>query len=468
MNHYRKPLSVVSIFAGLALVVAGLVASPAGAVTSTGSITYSCEVLLFGTVSVGTSSSPVTVTFDAPESVTPGQTFQVTADVDPGLVNGPVAITAANGAKATMDLTVGGGTPGTAGATSNTNVTGPANGTLPLPLLSADVTAGASGNVTVAAAQLRVRLSSGTLIRCNPAGGSASLQIPISSPTTLDPNASTTTLDPNATTTTTEPVSTTVPPTTAAPTTAAPTTAAPTTATPTTAAPATAAPQPSGPSQSQVLTRSAPISYSCQAFLSGTATGPPTVDTQTVSIRGVDRVNPGQSFPVTVSVSPGVTNGPVPQGAGEIVPSIEVSVAGGSPSPLRMTGGANAGDVGAGGVIPVAPMSSSIRATASAGGTVDLKPGVMTMAIERFDASVVCTPASRPTVLSVSVVSTPVVVGGTSGSTGGSSGSSSSAAGASTLATTGPVSAGALSFFGLALVLGGVAVLRFGRARQEA
>lgn len=463
MNHYRKPLSVVSIFAGLALVVAGLVASPAGAVQSTSSITYSCEVLLFGTVSVGTSSSPVTVTFDAPDSVTPGQTFQVTADVDPGLVNGPVAITAANGAKATMDLTVGGGTPGTAGATSNTNVTGPANGILPLPLLSADVTAGASGAVTVAAAQLRVRLSSGTLIRCNPASGSASLRVPITAPTTVDPDATTTTLDPDATTTTTEPA-----PTTAAPTTAAPTTAAPTTVAPRTAAPTTAAPTVAGPAQSQTVTRSELISYSCQAYLSGTATGPPTVDTQTVSITGVDRINPGQSFPVTLSITPGVTNGPVPQGAGEIVPSIEVSVAGGSPSPLRMTGAANASDVGAGGVIPVAPMSSSIRATASAGGTVDLKPGVMTMAIERFNASVVCTPASRPTVLSVSVVSTPLVVAGTSGSSGPGSSSFSNAAGGSTLATTGPVSTGALSFFGLALILGGVAVLRVGRARQEA
>ncbi len=216
------------------------------------------------------------------------------------------------------------------------------------------------------------------------------------------------------------------------------------------------------------MTKSALISYSCQAYLSGTATGPPTVDTQTVSIRGVDRVNPGQSFPVTVSVTPGVTNGPVPQGAGEIVPALEVSVAGGSPSPLRMTGTANTGDVAAGGVIPVSPMGSSVRATASVGGTVDLKPGVMTMAIERFNASVVCTPASRPTVLSVSVVSTPLVVAGSSSSPGGSS-SFSNATGSSTLATTGPVNAGALSFFGLAMVLGGVAVLRIGRARgQEA
>ena len=462
MNQYRKPFSVVSIIAGLALVVAGFVAAPAGAVESTGSITYSCEVLLFGTVSVGTSASPVTVTFNAPDSVAPGQSFEVTADVAPGLVNGPVAITAANAAKATLDLTVTGATPVTAAATSNTNVTGPANGTLPLPTLKTNVTAGASGTVTVAAAQLRVRLSSGTLIRCNASTGSANLQIPISSPTTLDPNASTTTLDPSATTTTTAPA----PTTTAAPTTAAPTVppVAPTTAAPT---PTTAAPQTNAPSQSQVVTKSAPISYSCQAYLSGTATGPPTVDTQTVSIRGVDRVNPGQSFPVTVSVTPGVTNGPVPQGAGEIVPALEVSVAGGSPSPLRMTSAANSGDVPAGGTIPVAPMNASVRATASVGGTVDLKPGVMTMAIERFNASVVCTPASRPTVLSVSVVSTPLVVAGSS--TPGGSSSFSNATGSSTLATTGPVNAGALSFFGLAMVLGGVAVLRIGRARgQEA
>jgi hypothetical protein len=464
MNQYRKPFSVVSIIAGLALVVAGFVAAPAGAVESSGSITYSCEVLLFGTVSVGTSASPVTVTFNAPDSVTPGQSFDVTVDVDPGLVNGPVAITAANAAKATMDLTVGGATPATAGATSTTNVTGPANGTLPLPTLRATVTAGASGNVTVTAAQLRVRLSSGTLIRCNASTGSASLQIPISSPTTLDPDAPTTTLDPDATTTTTAKPA----PTTAAPTTAAPTTAAPTTAAPPTAAPTTAAPAGNAPAQSQVITKSALISYSCQAYLSGTATGPPTVDTQTVSIRGVDRVNPGQSFPVTVSVTPGVTNGPVPQGAGEIVPALEVSVAGGSPSPLRMTSTANSGDVPAGGTIPVAPMNASVRATASVGGTVDLKPGVMTMAIERFNASVVCTPASRPTVLSVGVVSTPLVVAGSSSSPGGSS-SFSNATGSSTLATTGPVNAGALSFFGLAMVLGGVAVLRIGRARgQEA
>ena len=278
MTHYRKPLSVVSIFAGLALVVAGFVATPVGAAESSGSITYSCEVLLFGSVSVGTSSSPVTVTLEAPDSVTPGQTFAVTADVDPGLVNGPVAITPANAARATLDLNVGGGTPSTAGATSDTNVTGPANGILPLPLLSADVTAGASGSVTVAAAQLRVLLSSGTLIRCDIASGSASLQVPISTPTTMDPDATTTTVDPDATTTTTEPT-----PTTAAPSTAAPTTAAPTTAAPTTKAPTVAA-----SAQSQTVTKSAQVTYSCQALLSGNPAGPPTVDTQTVTFKGVD------------------------------------------------------------------------------------------------------------------------------------------------------------------------------------
>lgn len=130
-----------------------------------------------------------------------------------------------------------------------------------------------------------------------------------------------------------------------------------------------------------------------------------------------------------------------------------------------MTGAANTSDVAAGGTIPVAPMSSSVRATASAGGTVDLKPGVITMAIERFDASVVCTPASRPTVLSVNVVATPVVVAGSSTTAASSSGSS--ATGSSTLANTGLANAGGLSLFGLGLILGGAAVLRMGRARRD-
>jgi hypothetical protein len=451
MTHYRKPLSVVSIVAGLALVVAGFVATPVSAAESAGSITYSCQALLNGTIPLGApADSTATVTLTAPDSVAPGGSFQVAVDVDPGVGNGPAAVTPASGAIATMDLAVAGGSPATAQATSPTLVTGAPNAILEIPTLTDDVTAGASGTVGLTAGQLRVELASGFLVRCNVKSGSASIQVPITSGTT-DPDATTTTLDPDATTTTS--------------TTAVPTTAAPTTAAPTTAAPTTQAPTVNTPAQSQTVTKSAQISYSCQAFLSGAATGPPTVDTQTVSIKGVDRVNSGQSFPVTVTVSPGVTNGPVPQGAGEIVPSIELSVAGGAPSPLRMTGAANSSDVAAGGVIPIAPMSSSVRATASAGGTVDLKPGVITMEIERFNASVVCTPASRPTVLSVSVVATPVVVAGSSTTAASSSGSS--ATGSSTLANTGLANAGALTLFGLGLVLGGAAMLRMGRARRE-
>ena len=460
MIHYRKPLSVVSIVAGLALVVAGFVATPVSAAESSGSITFSCQALLNGTAPLGApSSSTATVTLAAPDSVAPGSTFEVAVEVDPGVGNGPVPVTPASGAIATMDLAVAGGTPNPAQATSPTLVTGASNAVLDIPTLTGDVTAGASGAVVLTAGQLRVELSSGFLVRCDVSSGSATIQVPITAPTTLDPDATTTTLDPDATTTTS---------TTAAPTTAAPTTAAPTTAAPTTAAPTTKAPTVAGPAQSQTVTKSAQISYSCQALLSGAPAGPPTVDTQTVTITGVDRVNSGQSFPVTVSVSPGVTNGPVPQGAGEIVPSIEVAVDGGSPSPLRMTGAANTGDVAAGGTISVAPMSSSVRATASAGGTVDFKPGVITLAIERFDASVVCTPASRPAVLSVDVVATPVVVAGSSTTAGSSSSSSSSSAtGSSTLANTGLANAGALTLFGLGLVLGGAAMLRMGRARRE-
>ncbi|MFA9565316.1 MAG: hypothetical protein ACERLM_11515, partial [Acidimicrobiales bacterium] len=356
MTHYRKPLSVVSVVAGLALVVAGFVATPVSAAESGGSITYSCQALLNGTIPLGApSDSTATVTLTAPDSVAPGGSFQVAVDVDPGVGNGPAPVTPESGAIATMDLAVTGGSPATAQATSPTLVTGGPNAILEIPTLTDDVTAGASGTVDLTAGQLRVELASGFLVRCNVKSGSASIQVPITSGTT-DPDAPTTTLDPDATTTT----STTVAPTTAAPTTAAPTTAAPTTAAPTTAAPTVA-----GPAQSQTVTKSAQVSYSCQAYISGSATGPPTVDTQTVTMTGVDRVNSGQTFPVTLSVRPGVTNGPVPQGAGEIVPSIEVSVAGGSPAPLRMTGAANSSDVGAGGTIPIAPMTSSVRATAS-------------------------------------------------------------------------------------------------------
>jgi hypothetical protein len=452
MTHYRKPLSVVSIVAGLALVVAGFVATPVSAAESSGSITYSCEVFLFGTAPLGAIDSPVTATLKGPDSVQPGASFDVSVDIAPGINNGPVAVTPANQAIATQDLGVTGGTPSSVGATSTELVLGPANGVLTIPTLTASVTAGDSGSVTLSAAQLRIQFSGGTFVQCDVKSGSASIQVPITSGTT-DPDATTTTLDPDSTTTT------------AAPTTAAPTTAAPTTAAPTTAAPTTAVPTVAGPAQSQTVTKSAQVSYSCQALLSGAPAGPPTVDLQTVTFKGVDKVNSGQSFPVTVSVSPGVTNGPVPQGAGEIVPSIEVSVDGGSPSPLRMTGAANTGDVAAGGTIPIAPMSASVRATASAGGTVDFKPGVITLAIDRFDASVVCTPASRPTVLSVNVVATPVVVAGSS--TTAASSSSSTTASSSTLATTGLANAGALSLIGLGMILGGAAVLRMGRTRHD-
>jgi len=452
MTHYRKPLSVVSIVAGLALVVAGFVATPVSAAESSGSITYSCEVFLFGTAPLGAIDSPVTATLKGPDSVQPGASFDVSVDIAPGINNGPVAVTPANQAIATQDLGVTGGTPSSVGATSTELVLGPADGVLTIPTLTASVTAGNSGSVTLSAAQLRIQFSGGTFVQCDVKSGSASIQVPITSGTT-DPDATTTTLDPDSTTTT------------AAPTTAAPTTAAPTTAAPTTAAPTTAAPTVAGPAQSQTVTKSAQVSYSCQALLSGAPAGPPTVDLQTVTFKGVDKVNSGQSFPVTVSVSPGVTNGPVPQGAGEIVPSIEVSVDGGSPSPLRMTGAANTGDVAAGGTIPIAPMSASVRATASAGGTVDFKPGVITLAIDRFDASVVCTPASRPTVLSVNVVATPVVVAGSS--TTAASSSSSTTASSSTLATTGLANAGALSLIGLGMILGGAAVLRMGRTRHD-
>jgi len=398
----RRP---VRLGAALTLTLAGLAvgATPAGAATGSSAMSFSCA---FGSFTVPWTT---TATLTAPDSVAPGGTAAVTiafADAA-GPNNGAPAGIPVPAGVVTGSVSVAGGSAATVTASGGSTPAGPANGAvMPITGLSANVVAGPDADADLVATLDSVVVTLGAFgaMTCTADAGSAhaSVTIPI-----------------DATTTPTEP-----PPVTTTPTT--PPTTPPAT-TPPTAPPATDPPAPAGPdapsaTQSVLISGSESISYSCATVIGGSQLGSETAN-QTVTVTAPDKVNPGSTFSVSIKVSPGPSNGPVPIEAGTMSSSVKVGVSGGTPGTLSMSGGSNSAVIQPEAKVPVPTVTGRVTATGSAGSSITYTAGVVSFSAPSLgNASVTCTPATDTVVLRTAIVDEPVILPGADGPGGAGAG----------------------------------------------
>jgi LPXTG-motif cell wall-anchored protein len=398
----RRPARLT---AALTLTLAGLAVTsvaPAGAATSASAMSFSCA---FGSFAVPWST---TATLTAPDSVAPGGTATIGiafADAA-GPTNGAPAGIPVPAGTVTGSVSVAGGSAATVTASGGTTPAGPANGAvMPITGLSASVTAGSTGGTDLVATLDSVVVGLGAFgaMTCTPAAGSARASIAV-------------------------PIDDATPPTTPTPTTAPPTTAPPATTpptAPTTAPPATPAPAPDSPAATQavIISGSESISYTCVTTIGGNELGNETAN-QTVTISAPDKVNPGSSFSVSVKVSPGPANGPVPIEAGTMSSSIKVGVSGGTPGTLSLSGGSNSAVIQPQAKVPVPTVTGRVTATGAAGTSISYTAGVVSFSAPSLgNASVTCTPATDTVVLRTAIVDEPLILPGQGpGGAGGASG----------------------------------------------
>ncbi|MGI9665802.1 MAG: hypothetical protein ACR2N2_01705 [Acidimicrobiia bacterium] len=394
----RTALTVIALLAVFGSLV--LTAAPGKAASESQSLTMSCS---FTSPSPGTSPFSTVISLSAPDTVEPGQQFTITARTSP-MVSGPARAEAGDSVVSMiLDVT---GTSGYGAADQRTTTwansepiepfasfsPGPVSLTLTAPATPQELT------VQFDQTQIWVGLLS-TYLNCWAWDGSSratpSLAITVASgdtTTTTEPGDTTTTTEPGDTTTTTEPGDTTS------------STVGETTSSTVESTTSSTIPQADTVSASQTVV------YGCTPFVSGSNLGTESAS-QSITISAPDRVNPGDAFSVTIKMSPGPENGPVPLAAGtqRFKGTIGVS-GGGSPATLNVSGGTNSSDIAPNAVMRIPAMRGKVTATGQVGDSISYRPGTFTIDSPSLDARTVCKPTSQPIVLSTNIVAEPVAV----------------------------------------------------------
>ncbi|MEY9877449.1 hypothetical protein ABH931_006973 [Streptacidiphilus sp. MAP12-33] len=182
------------------------------------------------------------------------------------------------------------------------------------------------------------------------------------------------------------------------------------------------------------------VDYSCVTPI-GTKDASPTVT--------ISAIRNGDRYTLTESFASGVSSAPVPLGAGSMVPSTTVVVAGADNGQLTLTGPANSAAIPAN--TPIKPSDMTGTYVPGHTGEVKFAPGVLT--IKALGTTTTCTAVSKPGASLTLDVTAATGSGGVTGSTTGDDTSGSTTGG---LANTGGNDA---SFRALGLIGGTVLLL---------
>src|SRR5690606_33179654 len=118
-----------------------------------------------------------------------------------------------------------------------------------------------------------------------------------------------------------------------------------------------------------------------------------------------DKVGVGGSFTVGVSFPTPTTNGPINLTPGNVTYSVDLSVAGGTPSPLVLRAGPNTTAIAAAAPVPIPAMAGAITASAPVGGEVAISLGALHTNVKQgLTLRTDCAPVSAPAVTGVAKV----------------------------------------------------------------
>ena len=393
-------IGVLFVVAALAALLAPFNPSQAAIIdTPPQTPTWTCD--FNGLASV----SPATVSLNLPDSVTPGQVFDVTANVTGGPKNGPVGASAITKFYSFARFEVTGATAPTIYSPPIEALAAPASAPVSLRPMTASVTAGSAGSVGVRLQNITIYgdLQGTTFFTyCTPAVTvAATVAIAAVAPTTIASTTTTPTTIPGQTTTTAAPTTTTT--TIASTTTAAPTTTTTTIASTTTAAPTTTVPL---SQEAKVVTRTVNFALACNIFDAAGVkfnSEPIAPNNVTATMTAPDKVGVGGAFTVGVRYDVPTINGPILLSPGNVNFEQTVGVAGGSPVALTMKAGPNTAAIPALGPVPIPAFTGTVTATAPAGGTVDLSLGLLNVhAVQGLDLFTKCVPQD-PTVVAAAM-----------------------------------------------------------------
>lgn len=324
--------------------------------------------------------SEMIVTF--PDSVAPGETFEVSVDFEPQK-NGPVAIRSAGDMVMSAIWTVS-GTTADGEVETDTQENTDAIGVLEeydVDPLVAEITARDSGSVDLRFEKIKI-IAIGTItLVCgafDPDGsGTAinpSFSIPIGSSSGGGSGATGTTV----------------------------------TSTTTTVADTTTTTEALEPYVAQVQVETAQVQYMCVPEINGEQLDDEAFETP-VSIAAVDKVNEGQSFSVGVRFGNGPTNGSAEIAPSQLNSAATVGVGGGAAGPIEFKGGTNDTAIKPDASIPIAPMQTTLTASGSAGDTIEFFPGNLSVDVPDLATTITCSPEdSTSSVLSTEIVDQPV------------------------------------------------------------
>lgn len=141
-----------------------------------------------------------------------------------------------------------------------------------------------------------------------------------------------------------------------------------------------------------------------------------TIPLQTVQakVTAPDKVGVGGSFTVGVSFPTPTTNGPINLTPGNVTYSVDLSVAGGTPSPLVLRAGPNTTAIAAAAPVPIPAMAGAITASAPVGGEVAISLGALHTNVKQgLTLRTDCAPVGAPAVTGVAKVA--VVAGQVTG-----------------------------------------------------
>jgi hypothetical protein len=387
--------------------------------------------------------SPVTALLTLPAQVETGGTVNGTVRLDPGPMNGPIALPASSVVFA-VELAVTGGSPATVEATGVPAADIPVNTPTETPAMPFSVTATAAVGSEVTFGVKKVELRVNLVVPDSPPLEVVTLCLPtgdgldeLGSVDVVSKATTTTTSTTPASTSSTAPA-TLPPPTTAPPSTSTTSTTQPDPAPPTpTTAPAT--PTTASGGQAVLVESSATESFTCNIYDStGTQFNQNPIPPSTVKATIVlpDKVSVGGAISGSVRFDPGPMNGPIKLPAGTVNFAADLAVTGGSPATVRATGGPNAADIPANTASRIPDMPFQLTASAAAGSAV--KVGITKVEVQASNPAELVTSCqpSGPAVAemaSVAVVAEavapppvpPAAAGGAGGSgSGGTSGPS--------------------------------------------
>jgi len=153
-----------------------------------------------------------------------------------------------------------------------------------------------------------------------------------------------------------------------------------------------------------VIEESAQVTFECKIY-SGSNLITTQQDTQTVTVRTVDKVAPGGTLSFQMTVSPGPVTGPValPNGVQNV--SVGAAVGGGaSPSNVQMNIGTLSAPVGTNSNVKLPTVSGSVNVTGAAGDQITITAADMRFETTRPPSRTECTAVGAPVITTTAVV----------------------------------------------------------------